>query len=115
MKSNDIHIRAISQEMPQPPITKICLKITYLISHLNFPGANELTQSCPLIPLNTVTYFIALFEWWWFDLSALWNQGHGSAPDSKVHGANMGPIWGREDPGGPHVGPLNFAIWGIVC
>ena len=30
--------------------------------------------------------------------------------DRKVHGANMGPIWGREDPGGPHVGPMNFAI-----
>ena len=34
-----------------------------------------------------------------------------SFPDSKVHGANMGPIWGRQDPGGPHVGPMNFAIW----
>ena len=32
-------------------------------------------------------------------------------PDSKVHGANMRPIWGRQDPGGPHVGPMNFAIW----
>ena len=32
-------------------------------------------------------------------------------PDSKVHGANIGPIWGRQDPGGPHVGPMNFAIW----
>ena len=32
-------------------------------------------------------------------------------PDSKVHGANMGPIWGRQDPGGPHVGPMNFTIW----
>ena len=34
-----------------------------------------------------------------------------SYPDSKFHGANMGPIWGRQDPGGPHVGPMNFAIW----
>ena len=34
-----------------------------------------------------------------------------SYPDSKVPGANMGPIWGRQDPGGPHVGPRNFAIW----
>ena len=34
-----------------------------------------------------------------------------SIPDSKVHGANMGPIWGWQDPGGPHVGPMNFAIW----
>ena len=35
-------------------------------------------------------------------------------PDSKVHGANMGPIWGRQDPRGPRVGPMNFAIWDIV-
>ena len=32
-------------------------------------------------------------------------------PDSKAHGANMRPIWGRQDPGEPHVGPMNFAIW----
>ena len=31
--------------------------------------------------------------------------------ESKVHGADMGPIWGRQDPGGPHVGPMNLAIW----
>ena len=42
VKSSDIHIRAISQEMPQPSITKICLKIAFLKFHLNFPGANEL-------------------------------------------------------------------------
>ena len=30
--------------------------------------------------------------------------------DSKVHGANMGSIWGRQDPDGPHVGPTNLAI-----
>ena len=35
----------------------------------------------------------------------------GNIPDSRVHGANMGPIWGRQDPGGPHVGPINIAIW----
>ena len=31
--------------------------------------------------------------------------------DSMVHWPNMGPIWGRHDPGGPQVGPMNFAIW----
>ena len=31
-------------------------------------------------------------------------------PDSKVHGANMGPIWGRQDPGGPYVGPMNLVV-----
>ena len=35
-------------------------------------------------------------------------------PDSKVHGSSMGPIWGRKNPGGPHVGPMNFAIWDYV-
>ena len=34
--------------------------------------------------------------------------------DSKVHGTNMGPIWGRQDPGGPYVGPMNFAIWDVI-
>ena len=40
-------------------------------------------------------------------LYPVWQQ---SLPDRKVHGANMGPIWGRQDPGGPQVGPMNFAI-----
>ena len=31
-------------------------------------------------------------------------------PDSKVHGAYMGPIRDRQVPGGPHVGPMNFVI-----
>ena len=41
----------------------------------------------------------------------LLQQGYQSIPNSKVHVANMGPIWGRQDPGGPHVGPTNFAMW----
>ena len=32
-------------------------------------------------------------------------------PDSRVHGATMRPIWGRQDPDGPHVGPMDFALW----
>ena len=40
----------------------------------------------------------------WYDTDLIF-------PDSKVQGANMGPIWGRQDPGGSHVGPMNFALW----
>ena len=36
-----------------------------------------------------------------------------SFPDSKVRGVNMGPTWVLSAPDGPHVGPMNFAIW--VC
>ena len=33
-----------------------------------------------------------------------------TSPDSKVHGANMGPTWLLSAPDGPHVGPMNLAI-----
>ena len=36
------------------------------------------------------------------------------SPDSKVHGANMGPLWGRQDPEGPHVGLMNIVIWEVT-
>ena len=36
-------------------------------------------------------------------------------PDSKVHGANMGLKWGRQDPCGPHVGPMNLAIREVIA
>ena len=36
-------------------------------------------------------------------------QMHHHVHDSKVHGANMGPIWVRQDPGGLHVGPMNWS------
>ena len=45
------------------------------------------------------------------------NEGHMAwhpkwlgYPDSKVHGANMGPTWVLSAPDGPHVGPMNLAI-----
>ena len=31
-------------------------------------------------------------------------------PDSKVHGANVGPTWVLSVPDGPHVGPMNLVI-----
>ena len=33
-------------------------------------------------------------------------------PDSKVHGAHLGPTWVMSAPDGPHVGPMNLAIRG---
>ena len=53
-------------------------------------------------------------------MTACWTASHTTQsvfiyqrenPDSKVHGPNMGPIWGRQDPGGLHVGPMILAIW----
>ena len=69
------------------------------------------------IYMVSVNYQLTPAEWrkcapgnWWF--VAYLAQMHFEAyPDSKIHGANMGPIWGRQVPGGPYVGPMNFAIW----
>ena len=36
-------------------------------------------------------------------------RSSNGSPDSKVHGAYMGPTWGRQDPGWPHVGPMKLA------
>ena len=35
-------------------------------------------------------------------------------PDSKVHGANIGPTWVLSAPDGPHSGPMNLAIRGYM-
>ena len=36
---------------------------------------------------------------------------YSNIPDNKVHGANMGPTWVLSAPDGPHIGPMNLAIW----
>ena len=51
---------------------------------------------CYLIRLDNFTSVINV----WFH----------SNPDSKIHGANMGPTWVLSAPDGPHVGPMNLAI-----
>ena len=44
LKSTDIHLRAVSQEVLPPSITKFSLKITFLKFHSNLPGSNELNN-----------------------------------------------------------------------
>ena len=68
------------------------------------------------LKLSSVKMAGILSMWRWVKRSgycgscASWYPSNG-CPDCKVYGANMGPIWGRQDPGGPHVGPIKFAIW----
>ena len=89
-QSNDHHIMAISQEMPQSSIIKICLKITRLKFHSNFPGANEFTHCDLVIPYSSMDlgqhYFPSLAyhpfivkwfnpnQWWCLVNWGLWSQ-----------------------------------------
>ena len=72
---------------------------------------------------NAISHWLSPYQEWsliqyGFCRNQELDQDHSAArrliiksPDSKVYGANMGPVWGRQDPGGPHVGPMNLAIW----
>ena len=46
---------------------------------------------------------------WWL-LHGLLSWYPVMYPDSKVHGANIGPTWVLSAPDGPHVGPMNLAV-----
>ena len=65
--------------------------------------------------LDIVPKWLAWFKDW--RRSSAWLGSHGvyayASPDSKIHGANMGPTWGRQDPGGPHVNPHEPCCLGI--
>ena len=49
VRFSDIHLRAISQGILQPSITKMGFKIAYFKFHPNFPGANQVS------PVETYT------------------------------------------------------------
>ena len=76
----------------------------------------EHKHECPQFKCDTRLYYYVNHHsnWRIRENSSSWAQQLGKekpSSDSKAHGANMGPIWSRQDPGGPRVGPLNFAIW----
>ena len=64
---------------------------------------------------SLTTHYVRCAVWRMYSGDVFARFLHGpvtdNTPDSKVHGANIGPIWGRQDPAGPHVGPMKFAIW----
>ena len=74
-----------------------------------------ISNTFPLNQLHHSKWPMRFREVSWLAVFALTSAylalGNGMiAPDSKVHEANTGPIWGRQDPGGPYVGHMNFAI-----
>ena len=61
VRSNEIHLRAISLVIPQPSVTKYGLKTTYVSFHSNLPGANELNGNCkPFLALKQAAFCQAL-------------------------------------------------------
>ena len=61
------------------------------------------------ISICELTDDLITYEWRHHLLNIFVNIYHAN-PNSKVHGANMGPTWVLSVPDGPHVGPMNLAI-----
>ena len=57
VRSNDIHLRSISQEIRQPTITNISFEIAHLNIELNLTGANELKINILPIKITKNIYF----------------------------------------------------------
>ena len=57
MRSNDIHLRSISQEILQPTITNISFEIAHLNIEFNLTGANELKINILPIKITKEIYF----------------------------------------------------------
>ena len=70
--------------------------------------------SADLTFLSQRSMYSIVTKWHWSGSELQYDALDYTDPDSKDHGANMGPIWGRQDPGGPHVGPMNHAIWELI-
>ena len=49
---------------------------------------------------------VTRFERWFWG-----SVGWKNHPGSKIQGTNVGPTWGRQNLGGPHVGHPNRVIW----
>ena len=66
-------------------------------SSLAAPKVVKMTTFSAASDENFVKMTTIPFRWWRY-------------PDSKVHGANIGPTWVLSAPDGPHVGPMNLVI-----
>ena len=65
IRSSGIHLRAILQEKPQPSVTEISLKISYLKFCSNLPGAYELKTK----RMEIVYALISKRTWVWLSSS----------------------------------------------
>ena len=77
----------------------------------NFHRSHEPSTHCGWSDPSLFLYQLISNGWCQLMIEAISHTPLTVLPDNKVHGANMGPIWGQQDPGGPRVGPMNFAVW----
>ena len=98
-----LHIGAL---WPAPQLILLVLPGVTLVYSWYSPGDLRLLPSCQTASPTT---------WDWFQIhNYRYRHNIWDAPNSKVHGANIGPTWALSAPDGPHVGPMNLPIRGTL-
>ena len=101
-------------ERPSRSLWRHCIDL----NHIFFSHKRQILTpiSRPRKSVGSITNAQVVALWGIYCLTWRWKATFSvSYPDSKVRRANMGPIWSRQDPGGLHFGPMNFAIWIWAC
>ena len=91
------------------------LRVTFVVDEV-IRRTNIISSPAPFCNSHLFLETIVWCAWlhvyfstqWFTEVCSLWVND----PDSKVHGANMGPAWVLLAPHGSHVGPMNLAIRG---
>ena len=83
------------------PRRKQWLRLSYIVYNMAAEGPT--TQGARALAVMVLSLYSGIFRF-------QHQQDLNYIPDSKIHGACMGPTWGRQHPGGPHVVPMNLAI-----
>ena len=113
MRCWGIHLIGISHKTLKLFIAEMSLKFPNLRLQSNPPGGNELMAICERthdIPSEGASDVEHISISWY-------HHGH-TVPSSLIArfmGPTCGPIWGQQDPGGPQVGLMNFAIWAVIA
>ena len=79
--------------VPTTPHTTLYPKAVPNPHHKQLPGPMISALGWPLASYDTITITFTPDIW------PAWRPARVGSPDSKVHGANMGPIWGQQEPG----------------
>ena len=83
------------------------VKRVWILTHWGRDKMAAFSQTTFSLGLNELKEFEILID------TVMWVCS-GNDPDSKVHGANMGPTWVLSVPDGPHDSPMNLAIRGLT-
>ena len=106
-------MRPISRT-PSNPFEHLVQKKTPLFCTISMGSLGQMWRACSCFVWQTKWKPCTFFRSHIFIYPNRYFVMIGS-PDSKVHGANMGPTWVLSAPDGRHVGPMNVTIRVAVC